>query len=375
MSTTNNKKRNILIIIVLVVFALAYVLWYILNNSSKVSTDDAYVVGRQMNISSSLSGKIQEVFIHETQKAKKGDVLIQLNPNELLIQQLRAEASLKNIIRNTKAQYIKIEQLKDKLRAQEIKYNEVKEDLQRRVGGDKDGSVLAENVVHAKNSVLINKEEVDSIKKELQALQIQFPNEKLLENPNIQTAIANLKQVYLDEVNSKILAPSDGVIAKRSVEVGQKVMVGQPLMALVPLDSVWIEANFKESKLAHVKKGQSVKIVSDLYGEDVVYEGIVVGLNAGTGSAFSALPAQNATGNWIKIVQRVPVRIYIVGDTLKQYPLRIGMSMTVSIDTKTSNKLDFEKNKYKYQDSIQDLVQEKNNKAEQRIKEFLNKII
>ncbi|MBH5926937.1 fatty acid resistance MFS efflux transporter adaptor subunit FarA, partial [Neisseria meningitidis] len=196
------------------------------------------------------------------------------------------------------------------------------------------GAVSAEELAHARAAVSQAQAAVKAALAEESSARAALGGDvSLREQPAVQTAIGRLKDAWLNFQRTQIRAPADGQVAKRSVQVGQQVAAGAPLMAVVPLSDVWVDANFKETQLRHMKIGQPAELVSDLYGKQIVYRGRVAGFSAGTGSAFSLIPAQNATGNWIKVVQRVPVRIVLNREDVDRHPLRIGLSMTVKVDT------------------------------------------
>ncbi len=338
----SKKKRNTLLVIFILIVAVTTGTWYALQPAFQQSTDDAYVAGQQIIITSQEAGTVSTIKADNTQTVTKGSELLTLSRNKLALQQQAAQANLQTTVREVKSSYLKIEQLKAQIKAAKTKLTQAEQDYQRRMGGDKDGSVLPEALAHTKNMVSINQQNLNALNKQLQAAETQLPKEQLLDNPKIQAAIAQLRQVYLAQINTTIVAPKNGMIAQRAVQVGQHIQPGQPLMTIVPLDKVWIEANFKETQLRNMKPGQEVTVVSDIYGEEQPYTGVVAGIGAGTGSVFSAIPAQNATGNWIKIIQRVPVKIYIDPAQLADHPLRIGMSMNVTVNTGavTNNRFD-----------------------------------
>lgn len=208
------------------------------------------------------------------------------------------------------------------------------DDLRRRSALAESGAVSAEELAHARTAVSQAQAAVKAaLAEESSARAALGGGVSLREQPEVQTAIGRLKDAWLNLRRTQVRAPADGQVAKRSVQVGQQVAAGAPLMAVVPLSDVWVDANFKETQLRHMKIGQPAELVSDLYGKQIVYRGRVAGFSAGTGSAFSLIPAQNATGNWIKVVQRVPVRIVLNREDVDRHPLRIGLSMTVKVDT------------------------------------------
>lgn len=375
LNSTSQKKRNtILSAFIIIVIAVA-VTYYLFMPTTSQTTDDAYVAGQRIMITAQESGTVNAINVDDTQQVKQGEQLVSLNHNPLLLKQQQAEANLKNTVRDIQSKYLQIAQLKANVAAEKVMLAQAKQDYKRRIGGDKDGSVLAEVVSHSKNDVLIKEQNLIALNKQLQALQTLLPQENILDNPKVQMAIAQLRHVYLDQQNATIFAPKAGMVVNRSVQIGQQIQAGQPLMTIVPLDNVWVEANFKETQLHNIHTGQPVTIKSDLYGDKYTYHGVVAGIGAGTGSAFAAIPAQNATGNWIKIVQRVPVRIYIDSQQIEQHPLRIGMSMTVTVDTKATANKPFDYAVFTANESAQKTTNKRLAVVDKKIEIFVNHLI
>ena len=366
------KKRNTLISLFVGLVTLTAFILYLLAPNHIQSTNDAYVAGQQVVITSQLSGTIDAIYANNTQRVEQGTKLLRLNPNKLLLEQQSTEANLKNIIRQVQSNYLKMDQLKAQIQAETMTFEQTKQDYQRRIGGDKDGSVLPEVLAHAKNAVSISKQNLGAFNKQLQATKALLPQEGLLDNPQVQTALAKLRQVYLAQENTTIIAPKEGMVAERLIQVGQQIQPGQALMIIVPLNELWIEANFKETQLTDIKPGQAVTLTSDLYGDKYQYTGIIAGIGAGTGSAFSAIPAQNATGNWIKIVQRVPVRIHIDSPQLRNHPLRIGMSMNVSVDTQATAAQVSSTSIFPQDDSLINVSEQRLKRVNSRIQMFVD---
>ncbi|UJF16955.1 efflux RND transporter periplasmic adaptor subunit [Vibrio sp. SS-MA-C1-2] len=374
-TNSNPKKRNKLIVLFIIIIAAALAGWYFLMPKGVEITDDAYVSGQRVMITSKEPGIVGKISVDDSENIQQGDTLVSLNKNNIILQQQHDEATLNSVVRQVKSNYLKIAQLKAELASQKIQLQQAQSDYQRRIGGDKDGSVLAETLAHAKNAVAINQQNVTALTKQLESLEALYPDEAIINNPQIQSAIAALRHTYLARLNSDIVAPRSGMIATRNVHVGQQIQAGQALMTVVPLDHIWIDANFKETQLTNIKPGQAVKVTSEIYGDEHVYHGVVAGINAGSGSAFSPIPAQNATGNWIKIVQRVPVRIYLDPAQLKAFPLRVGMSMTVTIDTVSKDLKPFDFKVFTQQDDIQKLQQQRLTKVNQQVDAFVATLI
>ncbi|MGF1868709.1 HlyD family efflux transporter periplasmic adaptor subunit [Photobacterium indicum] len=374
LSNSSKKKRNIILTSFTLIVVVAAGIWFMLLPTTQQQTEDAYVAGQQVMITSQEPGTIDTISVDDTQAVKQGSELLTLNRNKLSLEQQSAEANLKATLRQVQSNYIKIDQLKAQVQAEKIAYKQAKQDYNRRIGGDKDGSVLPEVLAHAKNAVNISAQNLVALNKQLEASEVLLPKEKLLNNPQVEAAISQLRKVYLAQVNSTIIAPKSGMIAKRAVQVGQQIQPGQALMTLVPLNKVWIEANFKETQLTNMQAGQPVTLISDLYGSKRTYTGVVAGIGAGTGSAFSAIPAQNATGNWIKVIQRVPVRIYVDPAQFKTYPLRIGMSMKVTVDTESAANQPFDHSVFTTDESLANITQQHLQTVDQHIDTFVHQI-
>ena len=374
MTIQSTKKRNILLsVFILSVFTVSAGL-YLSLPSNEQSTEDAYVMGKKVIVTSTLAGTIGKITSDETQTVQQGTTLILLSNNEILIATQAAEANVEIALRQVNSNYLKIDKLSAQISAEKIKLSQVTQDYKRRIGGDKDGTVLPEVLMHAKKSVAITKANLRALHMQLAADKALLPAINKLQTPQVQLAISQLRKIYLAKENASIVAPISGVIANKSAYIGQQIKPGLPLMTIVPLHNLWIEANFKETQLKNIRPGQSVNITSDLYGEAHNYNGIVVGIHAGTGTVFSAIPAQNATGNWIKIIQRVPVRIYINPSQLKAFPLRLGMSMKVTVKTNSQPKDGFDADALIHNENIIGSYQQKLTRVDIRVAKLIEKL-
>lgn len=296
----------------------AFFLWW----QHEEETEDAYVAGRVVQVTPQKGGTVRKVLHDDTDAVKKGDVLAVLDDDNDVLAYERAKNELVQAVRQNRRQNAATSQAG------------AQDDLRRRSALAESGAVSAEELAHARAAVSQAQAAVKAALAEESSARAALGGQVALrEQPEVQTAIGRLKNAWLNLQRTQIRAPADGQVAKRSVQVGQQVAAGAPLMAVVPLSDVWVDANFKETQLRHMKIGQPAELVSDLYGKQIVYRGRVAGFSAGTGSAFSLIPAQNATGNWIKVVQRVPVRIVLNREDVDRHPLRIGLSMTVKVDT------------------------------------------
>ena len=345
-----NGKRKALLLKIGSVFALAaigYGAYYALYQRFHEDTDDAYVNGNLVYVNAQVNGTVVGIGADDTQLVKIGQSLVQFDGADTHVSLAQAEAALANAVRQTRQSFRNVDQFnavldqkKSDVTQRQADLTRVREDLARRQQLSGSAALSAEDLAHAKTAVTSAEAALASAEAGLKVSERQLDvarsltdNSTLLNNPAVLQARANYEQAYINAVRSEVPAPITGFVAKRSVQIGQRVSAGTNLMAIVPLDNVWIDANLKESQLNNVRIGQPAEVNADVYGSHVTYHGKVAGIGAGTGSAFSLLPAQNATGNWIKVVQRVPVRIALDPQELQQHPLRIGMSTDVDIDT------------------------------------------
>lgn len=297
-------------------------------------TEDAYVAGRVVQVTPQKGGTVRKVLHDDTDAVKKGDVLAVLDDDNDVLAYERAKNELVQAVRQNRRQNAATSQAGAQVALRRADLARAQDDLRRRSALAESGAVSAEELAHARTAVSQAQAAVKAALAEESSARAALGGDvSLREQPEVQTAIGRLKDAWLNLRRTQVRAPADGQVAKRSVQVGQQVAAGAPLMAVVPLSDVWVDANFKETQLRHMKIGQPAELVSDLYGKQTVYRGRVAGFSAGTGSAFSLIPAQNATGNWIKVVQRVPVRIVLNREDVDRHPLRIGLSMTVKVDT------------------------------------------
>ncbi|HFA7094627.1 TPA: efflux RND transporter periplasmic adaptor subunit [Neisseria gonorrhoeae] len=297
-------------------------------------TEDAYVAGRVVQVTPQKGGTVRKVLHDDTDAVKKGGVLAVLDDDNDVLAYERAKNELVQAVRQNRRQNAATSQAGAQVALRRADLARAQDDLRRRSALAESGAVSAEELAHARTAVSQAQAAVKAaLAEESSARAALGGGVSLREQPEVQTAIGRLKDAWLNLRRTQVRAPADGQVAKRSVQVGQQVAAGAPLMAVVPLSDVWVDANFKETQLRHMKIGQPAELVSDLYGKQIVYRGRVAGFSAGTGSAFSLIPAQNATGNWIKVVQRVPVRIVLNREDVDRHPLRIGLSMTVKVDT------------------------------------------
>ena len=297
------------------------------------TTDDAYVSGNVVQITPQISGTVVSIGADDTQFVKAGQTLVQLDPADARIALEQAEAKLGKTVREVRGFFATTEQLRAALEVRNTEVARASEDLARRERLASAGAVSGEELQHARTALASAKAAQAAAQQELAANRARVDRTTIANHPDVQAAAAAVHDAYLDVSRTQLPAPVSGFVAKRAVQLGQRVSPGAPLMAIVPLDQVWVDANFKEPQLAAMRVGQPATLKADLYGGKVEYHGTVIGFGAGTGSAFALLPAQNATGNWIKIVQRVPVRIALDAQELAAHPLQVGLSMQVDVDT------------------------------------------
>jgi membrane fusion protein (multidrug efflux system) len=323
-----------LLVIVILIAAVAYGLYYFLDARFHEDTDDAYVNGNVVQITPQVTGTVVAVNADDTQTVKAGDPLVVLDPADARVALEQAEANLAQTVRQVRGLFADDNQYQAQVAQRQSDLSRAQDDLKRRMAVAQTGAVSLEEISHARDAVKSAQASVDAAEQQLASNRALTANTTIANHPNVQAAAAKVRDAYLNNARNNLPAPVTGYVAKRSVQVGQRVSPGTPLMAIVPLGGVWVDANFKEVQLKYMHIGQPVELTADVYGSSVVYHGKVVGFSAGTGSAFSLLPAQNATGNWIKVVQRLPVRIALDPQELEKHPLRIGLSMQADVSIK-----------------------------------------
>ncbi|HEY4318429.1 MAG TPA: efflux RND transporter periplasmic adaptor subunit [Herbaspirillum sp.] len=330
-----NKRRLALfgITLLFIVGAIAYTIYYILVLSQREETDNAYVGGNLVTLTSQVTGNVQQIRADETQLVQAGAEVIALDPADAQISLRQAEARLGAAVRQQRERYADVGRYDALLAQRQLAVTRAADDLARRMPLASDQIISGEDIAHARQVLADAKAAAEVAAKQVEAARAETSGVDLQHNPVVLAAKADFDQAWLAARRNAILAPASGYVAKRSVQIGARITPGMALLSIVPLDQLWIDANFKESELRNIRLGQPATIEADIYGGKVTYHGKVAGLSAGTGSAFSLLPAQNANGNWIKVVQRLPVRIALDPQELKAHPLRIGLSTVVTVDT------------------------------------------
>jgi len=331
-------RRARWLLIAALVFVLIGLLWWaywFFHARFYQDTDDAYVAGDLVNVMSQISGTVVSIGADETDFVQAGQELVRLDSSDAEIALRDAEARLARAVRQTRTVFANRDQLEAVVAQRRADLSKARSDLDRRKDLTKSGAVSVEELSHAQDTLSAARDGLVAAEKNLAASAALTGQTGVPDNPDVQAAATDVERAYLALRRTSIHAPVSGYIARRAVQLGERVAPGgQPLLSIVPLERLRIEANFKEVQLSQMRIGQPVRIVADLYGGHVEFHGTVAGLGLGTGAAFALLPAQNATGNWIKVVQRVPVRIALEPQELVAHPLRVGLSTKVQVDVR-----------------------------------------
>ena len=356
------KKLLRILAIVVVTVAILWGLWYFMTQAGRVHTDNAYVGADSAQVTALVSGPVKEVRVSGTQAVKKGDILVILDDADQRIAVADAEAALRLARQRygqadatadaararVAARGADIAQARARLRDANATVERARAELARRESIAGTGAVSGEELTSARAAlasasaardlasagIASAEPRVASASGDLGAAEAVVRGTTINTAPDVAAAEARLEKAKLDLARTVLRAPVDGIVTNRQVQVGQRIAAGAPIMVLVPISTAYVDANYKESQFKDIRIGQPVELVSDYYGGDVVFHGKVVGVAGGTGAAFSLIPAQNATGNWVKVVQRLPVRIALDPKQLKEHPLRVGLSMEATIDTR-----------------------------------------
>lgn len=326
------RSKLLFVLFVVILLTLVYTAYWLLSGRYYESTDDAYVSGDIVQVSSATAGIITAVDVDNTQNVTRGSTLIELDPANAIVQRDRAEAELARAVRTVRGQFAQAVQAEARRAELTVALQQAQNDQARRSNLVASGAVGGEEVLHIGEKITALHAQLDAAQAQIAVTRAPIDRTPLAQNPDVLAAAANVREAALSLARTKVVASVDGTVAMRSAQVGAQIAAGTPLLSIIPLDGIWIEANFKETQLAQMHIGQSVRISADLYGSGQDYHGRVVGVSAGSGSAFALIPPQNASGNWIKVVQRVPVRILIDPAELKAHPLRQGLSMQVRVD-------------------------------------------
>lgn len=333
----NRRRIMLMISSVFIVLGVGLGLNWFFNSRFYEETDNAYVQGNVVQITPQIVGTVVKIFADDTDLVKAGQTLVSLDPSDTKVAVEQAEAELAQTVREVRTLYTSHKQYDANLAQRQVELSRAQDDLVERKKLALTGTISKEELRHAEATVNAARAALDAAREQLSSGRALTDGTSVRRHPTVQRASAHLRELLLALQRTSLLSPVNGQIAKRSVQVGQRVSPGAPLMAVIPLDQLWVDANFKEGQLRDMRVGQPVTLISDLYGSSTKYSGKVVGMGAGTGSAFALLPAQNATGNWIKVVQRVPVRIALDPAQLAAHPLRIGLSIRAEVDLHDQN--------------------------------------
>lgn len=337
----NPAKRKRLLTILALIFLVAGLAWgvrWFLHSRGHESTDDAYVAGNLVRVTPRIGGSVMAVLADDTDLVKQGQVLVRLDDTDARLALDKAEADLGETVRRISQTYEAHAQQVANLAVKRRTLEQAEIDLTRRTRAVAVDAVSREEAEHARTARDKAKSELDLARAQLAASEAEVGGTSVATHPAVKQAEARLREAWLALARCEIRAPEAGQVAQRSVQIGQQVAPGTALMAIVPVTQLWVDANFKEDQLKGMRIGQPVQLVSDLYGSGMTFHGTVAGLSPGTGSVFSLLPPQNASGNWIKIVQRLPVRIALDPTELAKHPLRVGLSMKVEVETAAAGK-------------------------------------
>jgi membrane fusion protein (multidrug efflux system) len=325
------RRTGLVIVAVTVgVITLVTLAWWWLYASRYESTDDAYVAGDLVGVMSQVSGTVVSIGADETDRVQAGQELVRLDATDYRIALQDAEQQLARAVRQVHTVFANRDELSALVAQRRADLERAQADLARRRGLTASGAVSAEELGHAQDAVNAARDALTAAQKNL------VGRTGVPDNPDVRAAATQVERAWLNVQRTSVRAPVSGYVARRAVQLGERIAPGSPLMAIVPLERLRVDANFKEVQLDRMRIGQPARVITDLYGGQVEYHGTVAGVGLGTGAAFALLPAQNATGNWIKVVQRVPVRVTLDPKELEQHPLRVGLSTRVRVDVHDS---------------------------------------
>jgi membrane fusion protein (multidrug efflux system) len=331
-TATASSRPRLLLILAIATLIGALAIWYLLGLNS-VSTDDAYVNGNVVQVTSQVSGTVIAIGGDDTDQVDANTPLVTLNKVDADIQYERAKSNLARAVRMARTEYYQVQQLEAEVEQRRNDVGKARDDVRRRSQLASSGAVSREEISHAEDIFKNATARLEGTRHALATRLAMVDGTTLRTHPDVLVAASNVRDAYVALHRTQINSPVSGVITKRNVQVGQRINPGVALMSVVPVDQVWVNANFKESQIEHLRIGQPVELRADAYSRALIFHGTIAGLDAGTGSAFSLMPAQNATGNWIKVTQRVPVRIELDPQEIAGNPLRLGLSMRVSVNT------------------------------------------
>lgn len=331
---TGQRKRWLLVLgAIVLIAALAWGIHALFFAAPEEQTDDAYVAGDIVAVTARDPGTVLALYADNTEAVKRGQPLIDLDPATADVNLSSAAAELARAVRATRSDVSQVDEAQAQVAQAQAEMSRARNDLSRRRGAAADGAVSGEEVAHAADAVTTAAASLRLAQSRVAQARSTVQGVSVANNPSVLAAIARYRIAAIARSHMHIVAPVDGVVAQRTVQLGQQVGAGTPLMAVVPLRNVWVDANFRETQLGDIRIGQPATITTDIYGGKTTYHGRVIGLAAGSGNAFALLPPQNASGNWIKIVQRLPVRVALDPRELDRKPLRLGLSVDVTVDT------------------------------------------
>lgn len=328
------KTRMGIAIGTFLLIGLLWALYWFFVSRYHEETENAYVAGSMVVVNAQTVGTVEAILAEENQVVKAGDVLVKLSPTDAQVALAQASAQLANATRQIQNTFNTVGVARAQMAQANSAVKTAQDAVNRRAALVRTGAVSKEEYDQALNTLTQALAAQKTTMEQYKTAGAQVAGTTVQNHPAIEAAKAAFRSAYINNKRLEVLAPTDGVIAKRNVQVGQQISQGVPLMSIVAANQLWVEANFKETQLENLRVGQPVELTSDVFGSSVKFKGIVQGIGIGTGSAFSVLPAQNATGNWIKIVQRIPVRIQLDAAELKAHPLRVGMSMIANVNTR-----------------------------------------
>jgi membrane fusion protein (multidrug efflux system) len=331
----NGKRRKTLILIAVLFIALGLLwgIYWVLVLAKREQTDDAYVNGNKVAISAQVSGTVIAVLADDTQRVEAGQALVRLDPVDAETALSRTASSLAQTVRQVRQEKATAEQYDSLIETRRLELARAAADLAKREPLIADRAIAPEEVRHGRESVELARAALTQAVRQSVASHALVDGTQVEDNPAVLQAKAAYRDAWIAAQRNAVVAPISGYVAERSVQLGEHIQAGQALMTVIPLSSLWVDANFKEVQLRSLRIGQPTRVRSDLYGGATLFHGHIEGMSAGTGAAFALLPPQNASGNWIKVVQRVPVRIQIDESDLRKWPLRVGLSTTVTVDT------------------------------------------
>jgi membrane fusion protein (multidrug efflux system) len=329
----SSRRRNLLILAAVVLLAgAAWALYWYGYGRWHVSTDDAYVGGNIVQITAEIAGSVRAIHPRETETVAAGQTLLEIDAADARLAMDTAVADLANTVRQVRGTFVQVERLRAQVVLREVELQRAREDFARRDSIAGGGAVSAEELAHARENISGLEAALRAAREDLNVALSQTARTTPEGHPQVLRAAARVRDAALALQRTTITAPVGGVVGRKGVQIGQRVAPGTPLIGLVPLDDLWVDANFKEVQLGRMRIGQPVELESDIYGSKVTYSGRIKGISPGTGAAFALLPPQNASGNWIKIVQRVPVRVALDPQEIREHPLRVGLSMHATVD-------------------------------------------